>query len=505
MFQNIVDFFQGFVFVYSVCLLLIYTFLALSSIVGITTHRKKSKGFSLNNLLSSPLSPGISVIAPAYNEGLTIIANVVALLTLEYPLFEVIIINDGSTDDTLEKLVKRFELKETNYLYHEKIKTQPVTSFYRSVNPAYDKLLIINKVNGKSKADASNAGINAASFDYFLCTDVDCILGRDTLTRLIRPFLDEKVKENPFKKAVINNTGYIHQETNRRRVIASGAPLRMINSSDVDDAVIKRFRPPLQLLPRFQELEYIRGYLLAKMGWSGVNCVPNVSGGLGLFDTEVAVKAGGYDHRSFAEDIDLITRMCLYMIETGQKYAVRYVPTSQCWTEGPSTLKVFSRQRTRWARGLVQIISDHRNVIFNVNFKRLGLIVFPYNFIFEFLAPIIEGLGIIFYVYLIAIGAVNWSTTYKLLLFLYSFSIMISSLAVLWDQITTRHYKTTGEVIGLCLTAFLEPFLYHPLVVFFGLKGYIQSLFRKKLVWGNMQRQGFSSAGAKPQSVQIPT
>ncbi|PWK70815.1 cellulose synthase/poly-beta-1,6-N-acetylglucosamine synthase-like glycosyltransferase [Mucilaginibacter oryzae] len=494
MIQHIIDIFQWFIFSYSTVTMAVYVTMAVLSYKHMRLYSRKNIGYYTQNVISSPLSPGISVIAPAYNEGLTIIDNVFALMHLNYPLYEVIIINDGSTDDTLEKLISRFDLREVDLPYHERIKTLPVKRFFRSRDKAYDKLLVIDKENGKGKADASNAGINASKFDYFLCTDVDCILHEDTLSRLMRPILDEKSRNRLKDIQVIPDTGYIHVEDGQRQVIAVGAPLRMINSSDVDNGVITRFRPPSKLLPRFQELEYIRAYLLSKMAWSSVNCVPNVSGGLGLFDKRIAVKVGGYDPRSFAEDIDIVTRMSVYMIQNNKRYAIRYIPVSLCWTEGPQTLKVFSRQRVRWARGLIQIMRLHSHVLFNPKFKRLGMVVFPYNFLFEFLAPMLETIGLIFYIYLIAIGAINWRNTFILLCFLYMFSVLISAIAVLWDQLTERHYRKTTEVIGLCLTAFAEPFIYHPLIVFFSLKGYVQSLFRKKLVWGNMQRKGFSSS-----------
>lgn len=493
MIQDIIDVFQLFIFSYSSLTMVIYVIMAVLSYKGIMLYLRKNREHYTQNVISSPLSPGISVIAPAYNEGLTIIDNVYALMHLNYPLYEVIIVNDGSTDDTLEKLVVHFDLKEVDLPYNEKIKTKTVKRFFRSSDKAYDKLLVIDKENGKGKADASNAGINASKFDYFLCTDVDCILHEDTLSRLMRPILDEKNKSRLKDIQVIPDTGYIHVENNQRRVIAVGAPLRMINSSEVDNGVITRFKPPHKVLPRFQELEYIRAYLLSKMAWSAVNCVPNVSGGLGLFDKHIAVKVGGYDPRSFAEDIDMVTRMSVYMIQNNHKYAIRYIPVSLCWTEGPQTLTVFSRQRVRWSRGLIQIMLLHRHVLFNFKFKRLGLVVFPYNFLFEFLAPIFEILGLLFYIYLIIIGAINWENTFTLLAFLYMFSVMISSIAVLWDQLTERHYRKTSEVLGLCLTAFAEPFIYHPLIVFFSIKGYVQSIFRQKLVWGNMQRKGFAS------------
>ncbi|NSL87540.1 glycosyltransferase family 2 protein [Chitinophaga sp. Mgbs1] len=489
--DTIKTFFEGGVFIYGCMMLLMYAILAIQSYRGIKLFRKRSSFTDYYQLLESPLTPGISVIAPAFNEGVTIISNVRSLLTLNYTRFEVIIVNDGSTDDTLDKLIHEFQLVEVDFAYNERIKTQPVKRIFKSVNTAYDKLLVIDKVNGKSKADASNAGINAASFDYFLCTDVDCIIERDTLLRMIKPFMAEDYRKVKEVGEPCPECGYVHIEEDSMRVIATGATLRIANSCEVDEGVIVRVRPPEKVLPRFQEMEYIRAYVLGKMGWSMMNSVPNVSGGLGLFDKEIAIKAGGYDHASFAEDMDIITRMNAYMIDNNLKYAIRYIPTTQCWTEGPPNMKVFSRQRTRWGRGLSEIITIHRKILFNPRYKKMGMIVLPYNLFFEFLAPIIEFTGIIYYIYLIVTHQVNWLYALILLIFVYLYSVMITTLAVCWDQLTYGYYKTWREVIGLALMAFLEPLIYHPLIVFFALRGYWFFLTGKKTSWGNMQRQGF--------------
>ena len=511
------DIFQVMFFVYGITLLSMYALLAFLSLRGVRRFKAESDFVDYENAFHSSIVPGISVIAPAFNEGVTIIMNVRSLLTLDYPEFEVIIVNDGSTDNTLDLLISEFEMEEVPFAYDEKIITRPVKRLFKSTNPAYSRLLVVDKVNGKSKADASNAGINAAAFDYFLCTDVDCILEKDTLLKMIKPFLDEDSgKLKPVGEAcpkcgyaevvgggvcvigeACRECGYVDLAEERVRVIASGATLRLVNSCEVSGGMITRVRPPRQWLPRFQEMEYIRAYVLGKMGWSQINCVPNVSGGLGLFDKEIAIKAGGYDAKSFAEDMDVVTRMCTYMIENKLKYAVRYIPSSQCWTEGPSSLKVFGRQRTRWGRGLAEIMVTHKKVLFNPRYGRLGLVVMPYNFLFEFLAPIIELLGIGSYIYLILSGQLNWSFALILLAFAYLYAVMISTLALLWDQLTFRYYKTWHEVVRLGLIAFIEPLVYHPMIVFFALKGYFNFATGRKHTWGNMQRQGFGQPQKK--------
>jgi cellulose synthase/poly-beta-1,6-N-acetylglucosamine synthase-like glycosyltransferase len=473
MLENIRIFYEYFVFFYATSIFFSYIFLGILSFIAILRYKGYNSDLDDNTIMASPLTPGISVVAPAFNESVTIITNVRSLLTLNYPLFEVIIINDGSTDDTLEKLIKEFELEETQFAYIEKIKTKPVKRLFKSKNPAFGILTVVDKENGGTKADASNAGINASAFPYYLCTDVDCILDRNTLLKMIKP--------------ILNNT---------TRVIAVGAVLRMSNSCDIKDGIITRVRPPKGLIARFQEMEYIRAYLLSKMGWSMVNAVPNVSGGLGLFDKEVSVRAGGYDGLSHAEDMDLLTRMTAYMINNNTKYKVDYIPLSCCWTEGPPNLQILNRQRTRWARGLMQLYFVHRNILFNRRYKKLGLIVFPFAFIYELLAPIIEAVGWLFFIYLVLTGNVNWGMFIFILLYSYTFSVMVSTLVILWDQITFKYYKTFREVLSLILTVFLESFLYHPLIMFFSIKGYINFFTSKEFEWGAMTRQGFDETEA---------
>ncbi|WP_295128710.1 glycosyltransferase [uncultured Chitinophaga sp.] len=469
--ETIGKIYENTIFVYGSILLVTYALLAIFSFIATRAYARKAQFHEEDVLMSSPLAPGITVLAPAFNEGLTIIFNVRSLLTLNYSNYEIIIVNDGSTDDSLEQLINEFELVPVDFAYNAKIQTKPVRKIYKSINPAYAKLMVIDKVNGKSKADAVNAGINAAAHPHFVCTDVDCILDKNTITELIKPVMQEKSK----------------------RVIATGATLRIANSCDFDAGLMVRMRPPKQLLPRFQEVEYIRAFVLGKMGWSLLNCVPNVSGGLGLFDKEIAIRCGGYDHSSFGEDMELMTRMCRYSHDNKIDYAIRYIPKTLCWTEAPSTVKVFQRQRTRWARGLAQLMYAHFGMFLNPRYGRMGMIVFPYNFFFELLAPIVEITGIAYYIIMAILGLINWPTALWLLLFVYTYSVMITTIAILWDQLTFRYYKTWKEALYLCATPFMEFFLYHPLIVVFSIKGYLNFLTGKKTGWGNMQRRGFQT------------
>ncbi len=464
------NFFEYFVFFYASSMFFCYAVLGIFSFIKILRYKTYTSRLDDEFLLRSPLTPGISIVAPAYNEEKTIIVNAKSLLTLNYPLFEVIIVNDGSKDRTLELLIEEFDLVETPYAYIEKIKTKPFKRIFKSQNPEYSKLTVVDKVNGGTKADASNAGINASQYPYFLCTDVDCILDRNTMLRMIKPVLNSNIK-----------------------TIGVGATLRMSNSCDISEGVIERVRPPKALIPRFQELEYLRAYLFGKMGWSLLNCVPNISGGLGLFDKEIAINAGGYDGGSHAEDMDIMVKMASHMINNNREYKIEYIPVSCCWTEGPPNVKILSRQRIRWATGLAQIFVVHRKILFNYRYKKLGLVVFPFNFIFEFLAPIIEFLGIIWFIVLIIKGDVNWPMAGYIFLYSYFFGIAVGNMVLLLDNFIQRQYHSFREVFSVWVIILLEPFIYHPLLVYFSLRGYYNFFTSKQMEWGTMTRQGFNT------------
>lgn len=465
-----VYFFTYLIYFYASALVLCYLLLMVMSYFNTLRYKYRYTAKEEEYLKNYPdKAPGISIVAPAYNEEVIIVDSVHSLLNLDYPNFEVIIVNDGSKDETLPLLIEAFDLEEVPYHYSYKVYCKPMKRILRSKKPEYDKLLVVDKENGGTKADAMNAGVNVARFDYFINTDVDCILAADTLSKIILPVLDSD-----------------------KPVIGVGATMRMVNGCTIDKGRITRVKPPNRLIPLFQETEYLRSYLVTKMGWSILNMIPNISGGFGLFDTNIIISAGGFDSASHAEDMDMTTRMVAYMRENRKPYRIVQCPYSLCWTEGPPNVKVLNRQRSRWGRGMLQFLIDHRRLLFNRNYGRLGLLVMPYILFFEFLAPIIEFTGLLFLIFLLITSQINYDTFWLMLLYAYLIGLSVSVVTISFDLVLGKLYKRFWEYLKLVLFSALEAILYHPLVVIFTLRGYIQYLTRRDFKWGQMTRQGFS-------------
>ncbi|MBR7166982.1 MAG: glycosyltransferase family 2 protein [Bacteroidaceae bacterium] len=468
-------FFNYFMIFYSSGLILSYLLMTIVSLIQIRRRKKyNSAEYIKRILLNSPHTPGISIIAPAYNEETTVVDNVNSLLGMDYPKFEVIIVNDGSKDNTLEKLIKNFDLIEVPYNYIEYVKTKPYKRLFKSTNEKYKRLVVVDKENGGTKADASNAGINVAQYPYFVCTDVDCILNPQGLYYLIWDVLSSE-----------------------KRVIAVSATMRMANSCTMKDGRLAKIHPPISPLPLFQELEYIRSFLIGKTWWAAIGGMPNVSGGFGLFDTEIAIRVGGYHGQSMAEDMDMIARMTSYMYHTETPYKVTQVPQTVCWTEGPSTLTIFNRQRTRWGRGLFQFFHLYWDIVFNRQYGIYGTVTLPYLFIFEFLGPIIEFIGFIVLLFLMISGAINWTTFWLLLITVYIFMQFINTMSICFDNYTESTYSKRRWYAWLIIPSVLEAFIYHPITVIFALKGYISYLTTGDFKWGEMKRKGFKKEEEK--------
>lgn len=454
---------------YSVALVVAYIFIGLYSVGETRKYLRKNSFVDYRILATAPQNPSISIIAPAYNEGATITENVRSLLAVHYNNLELIIVNDGSKDDTLQKLINEYALQKIDFFFNERIPTKPVRGIYKSRNPIYKKLTVVDKENG-GKADALNVGMNIAQHDYVTCIDVDCVLAQDALLKMAKPFLEETDKQ----------------------VIASGGVIRIANSCVIEDGRLIQVNLPDAFLPRVQTLEHIRSFLLGRMAWSRLNGLLLISGAFGIFDKEVAIQCGGYNHNTVGEDMELVVRMRRYMEEHNLPYKVTYIPDPLCWTEAPTTYKILGRQRNRWTRGTIETLYIHRKLFFNPKYGLLGMLSYPYWFFFEFLAPLIEFFGTIAFLVFALLGMIDWPFFLALMGFVMVFGYLYSAFALFMEVFTYNQYRRFKDIVRLLFTAIEEPFLFHSFTVWAAVKGNKDIIVKKK-GWGEMTRQGFGS------------
>lgn len=457
--------------IYAFFVILSYVLLAVFSTKEMISYRKKNSFVNYADILSSQLAPSISIIAPAYNESLNIVDNVRSLLSTHYVNYDVIIINDGSKDDSLEKLIEAYSLEKVDYLINYQLKTKPLRGgVFKSTNPAFEKLTVVDKENG-GKSDALNFGLNISKNKYVACIDVDCLLMEDSLQKMVKPFL----------------------EYTDRRVIASGGVIRIANSCVIENGKLTEVNFPKKMLVRLQILEYLRSFLLGRMAWSRLNGLLVISGAFGMFDKELAIKVGGYSIETVGEDMEIVVRMRRYMEEQQLKYKVAYIPDPLCWTEAPESYKIFISQRNRWTRGTIETLKEHRVIGFNRKYGVLGLVSYPYWFFFERMAPIIEALGILYFTLLLIFRGIEWNFAIGFFLAAYFSSIMFTIFAIITEELTFHEYKKKGVGLKLVIAAFLEPLLLHPVVLYAAIKGNIDYYFNKNIKWGVMTRKGLSN------------
>jgi cellulose synthase/poly-beta-1,6-N-acetylglucosamine synthase-like glycosyltransferase len=471
------EFFTYGILFYSFLILFFYLFIGIYSTGEIRKYLRTNSFADYKILAASEHLPGISILAPAFNESANIIENVRSMLSVNYNNVELIIINDGSKDDTLQKLISAYDLYKTNIFINEQIPTKKINGIYKSNNRVFDRLIVVDKENG-GKADALNVGVNLSKHSYIVCLDVDCVLEQDALLKMIKPFLEET----------------------KVRVIASGGVIRIANNCKIENGRLMGINLPKTLLQKVQVVEYIRAFLLGRMAWSRLNGLLLISGAFGAFDKEIVIKCGGYNFKTVGEDIELIVRMRRYMVENNLPYKLTFIPDPLCWTEVPSTYKILGRQRNRWTRGTIETLRKHRIMFFNPRYGLLGMISYPYWFFFEFLGPIIEFIGILFFIVFAFLGMVQWSWFFILLACILSFGFLYSAFAVLMEVLTYNQYKGKNDILKLLVAAFLEPFIFHSFVVWSAIKGNIDYL-RKKNKWGEMTREGLNT---RQEPVHIP-
>jgi len=477
--MNTFDFFQKsylfvntFIFIYAISVSTFYILLAIFAFKGMRRHKLKDMYFDQRIILSSEYSPALSLIAPAYNESLTVIDNIRSLLSLHYSNLEVIIVNDGSKDDTLQKCIETFDMEPVDFAVNYAVNSKEIKTVYKAKNPAYRRLVLVDKVNG-GKADALNAGINISSNKYIVCIDVDCIIEQDALIHMIKPFLESDV-----------------------RVIATGGVIRIANECEFRNGNIMEVNMPKSFFPRHQVLEYLRAFLMGRMAWAEINGLMLISGAFGVFDKEIVIAVGGYDHKTVGEDMELVVRMRKYMHQKKEKYKVAFVPEPLCWTEAPSSYKVLSRQRNRWTRGTIETIMMHKDVFMNPKYGVMGMVSFPFWVIFEWFAPIIEFAGIFLLGAMAFFGYVNWFYFWLFLTLVYCFALFISTISILFEEFSYPQYRKVSHLFWLFLTAATEPFLYHPMNTWAAIRGN-WDIYRGKKTWGEMTRTGFTNKKAR--------
>lgn len=412
--------------------------------------------------LAPELDLPITVIVPAYNEALTLGESVRALLQLEYPQFEIVVVNDGSRDGTLQALVEEFSLRPFPEAYRVRLATQPVRSVYRST--VYPQLRVIDKANG-GKADSINAGINAARYPIFCVIDADSVLQRDSLRRAIQPFLDDAT------------------------TVAAGGTIRIANGCRVSGGFLEQVDLPRHPLALFQIVEYLRAFLFGRLGWSPMNALLIVSGAFGLFRKEAVVAAGGFRADTIGEDMELIVRMHRVLRAQRKPYRICYVPDPICWTEAPEDLRTLARQRIRWQRGLIESLKLNASLCGNPRAGAVGLVAYPFFLVFECLGPLIEVFGFLVLLLAAVFGYLSLEGFLVLTGLAIALGILLSTSAFLFEQMSFHVYPRLGQTLRLFAFAVIENFGYRQLNALWRVWGTFQHLFRRPAKWGEMRRK----------------
>ena len=433
-------------------------------------HQRRLQSHRLNWIKESPMVPPVTLLAPAHNEEASIRVAARNLLGLDYPQLEVIIINDGSEDRTLEELRDEFRLRPVRAVYVPDAQSAPVRGLYRSAVDA--RLLVIDKEAGGSKADAVNAGLNAATSPYVCVVDSDSLLERDALLRIMVPILEDP-----------------------KRVVAVGGIIRVLNGSEIHGGELQRVRLPRKSIEVIQVIEYLRAFLIGREAWAQGNMLMIISGAFGLFRTDLVRAVGGYRSRAIGEDFDLVARLHRHMLEKQVDYEIRFVPDPMCWTEVPSDLKSLGRQRARWQKGLLDVLWPNLDMLFRPRYGRIGCFALPYLWLFELLAPVIEITGIVLIILAACLGVLSREFFLQFLIFGYAFATVISIGSVLQEEITYKRYNDWKDVARLISYCFFEHFPYRQLHMIWRLQGLWQYL-RGDLVWKPMKRKGLQSAQA---------
>jgi cellulose synthase/poly-beta-1,6-N-acetylglucosamine synthase-like glycosyltransferase len=470
---EIIYYYNYSVLYYFLVLITIYIFLNVISFRNIIKYEKKIKYVELKEVFRLHNYKPITIVVPAYNEENGIAESVRSLLQLEYPDYQLIIVNDGSTDGTLEELFKNFQIRQSSFTPYYEIVSQPVKSVYLS--PAYPNLVVIDKENG-GKADSINAALNISKNPLITVIDADSILERDCLLKIVRPFMEDD------------------------NIVAVGGAVRKANGCKVNQGYIEEVGLSKSWLARFQVVEYLRAFLFGRNGFDALNGILIISGAFSCFRRDALMEVGGYKAGSIGEDMEIVIRLHKELRKKNPKTRVTFIPDPVCWTEAPEKFKTLSSQRVRWQKGTIDSIRLHKKLFLNPKYGWMGMLVFPYYTLFEVLGPFIEITGYVVFIISFILGIVpaNFAIAFFTAAFLYG--VVLSTLSVCLEELSFKKYTRIKYLVTLMAAALLENFGYRQMTVFWRFKGFIEYCFGKR-EWGKMEKKGFTNENGKKELV----
>lgn len=465
------------IFAYFVALNSSYLVLILLAGLEFGRHLRRLSFAGADDMFRSPLTLPVSVIVPAYNEGPGIVAAVQAMTALRYPRYEVVVVDDGSSDDTFEQLRDHFDLVEMPRVVPGEV---PYTSQVLSVHVARanpETLTVVRKTNG-GKSDALNVGINLARHPLVCMVDADSVLDPDALLSVAKPFGDDPL-----------------------RVAACGGVVRIANGCKVVGGRVVDVRMPRKWLVRVQVVEYLRAFLMGRTGWSRLGGLVVISGAFGIFRRDLVVKIGGMAHDTVGEDAELVVRLHHYLRERGEDYRVIFVAEPVSWSEAPGSLRVLGRQRRRWHRGIAEILSKHRRMVLNPRYGRIGLLALPYYVAFELAAPFIELAALVLVPLGLWADAINLDFAWRFALVAYGYGLLISLVSLFIEEVSFHRYPRWTDLLRGVLAAIIENFGYRQILALWQVSGAAHAWRGRPAVWGAMQREGFDTIPAESTEV----
>jgi cellulose synthase/poly-beta-1,6-N-acetylglucosamine synthase-like glycosyltransferase len=458
------------VLVYFAILTLSYLTITLGSAVQVRGHFRRFSAVAVARTLSSGHTPPVTICTSAYNEAAAIVDSVRAMLALQYPRHEVVLCNDGSSDDTLARLIDAFELRQVDQPLRDELPTARVRAVYRS--RIYRNLIVLDKDNG-GRADGLNAAINAARSPLICCIDADSILEYDALLDAVQPFIEDP-----------------------EHVVGAGGLIRVANGCRVEHGHVTETHLPAGGLAMLQTVEYLRAFLAARSGWSAINGLLIISGAFGVFRRSAIVAVGGFAADSIGEDFELCVRLHRASYEAGRRDRLAFVPDPVCWTEVPERLGQLGGQRNRWHRGLIDTLWRHRRMIGNPRYGVVGLLAMPFFVMFEFLGAFIELGGYAVLAISWALGAVNWPFALVFMAVALLSGVLLSLSAVLLEDVAFRRHGGLLDLTRLIGYAVAENFGYRQIVTYHRVRGFVAYL-RGDTAWGVIQRRGFAAVPAE--------